>query len=638
MSTILRLDEHPFGKSASFAQWLVQADPALATQAVTVRSAGRLWDLTAPTVGTDQVEVLTFEDEEGREVFWHSTSHVMAMAVKELFPGAKLAIGPAIAEGFYYDFDLPEPLTPEHLQRIEKRMAEIIARDVPIERIEMGREEALDLFRQAGEEYKAELVQDIQEPVVSLYRQGEFVDLCRGPHLPSSGRIGAVKLLSVAGAYWRGDERRPMLQRIYGTSFPSEAELEAYLQRREQAALRDHRKLGRELDLFSIPEELGGGLVLWHPKGALVRYLIEEFWRCEHLRRGYDLVVSPHIARAQLWETSGHLGFYRESMYGPMMIDEEEYRIKPMNCPFHLLIYNSRPRSYRELPVRYCELGTVYRYERSGVLHGLLRVRGFTQDDAHIICTPEQIEDEVVGVLDLTLFMMKAFGYSDFAVDLSVRDETDRSKYMGSDEDWEIAERSLSHALESHGLAYKRAPGEAVFYGPKIDIKLRDSMGRLWQGPTIQFDFNLTKRFNVQYVGADGQPHTALMVHRALLGSIERFFGGLVEHYGGAFPLWLAPVQVAVIPITERHHEYAQQVAETLRQAGLRVETDLRAESTRFKIREAQVQKIPYMLVVGDREQEAGSVAVRTREGGDQGAMLLGDLVARLQAEAVPGA
>ncbi len=627
----------PEDRSAgSLLEWLAHTDPILAEAAVAARADGRLLDLTAPLPQADRVEVLTFDDEAGRETYRHTASHIMAQAVLDLFPGTRLAIGPAIAEGFYYDFDTPNAFQPEDLEKIEARMAQIVVADLPLERKEMPRQEAIDFFRSRKDQYKVELLEDLTDDTVSLYSQGDFADLCRGPHLPSTGRLKAFKLLSVAGAYWRGDERNPMLQRIYGTAFPDQAQVDEYLRLREEAERRDHRRLGRELDLFSMPEALGGGLALWHPKGGLIRYLIEEFWRKEHLRRGYQLVFSPHIARAHLWETSGHLSFYRDGMYGPMMIDEEEYRIKPMNCPFHVLIYKSQLRSYRELPIRYAELGTVYRYERSGVLSGLLRVRGFTQDDAHIICTRDQIDDEIKGCLDFGLFLMHAFGYEDLEVDLSVRDEADHSKYMGSDEDWTIAERSLADALDSREVAYRRVPGEAVFYGPKIDIKLKDAMGRLWQGPTIQFDFNLTSRFNMQYVGADGERHTPLMVHRALLGSIDRFFGGLIEHYAGAFPVWLSPVQVRLLPIADRHHDYAHQVAAKLRKVDARVEVDDRKATTGAKIRDGETQKIPYLLIVGDREQEAGTVSVRQRGEGDLGARPLADFIAQLTPEMQP--
>jgi len=637
MARILELTSQD-RSAGSILEWLQKQHAEAATEAVAARADGQLLDLTAPLPAVDKIEVLTFEDEVGREVYRHTASHVMADAVRSLFPEVKLAIGPAIEDGFYYDFDVSVPFTEEDLARIEARMKEIIAADLPLVRRELPRLEAIQMFREKGEKYKTELLAALPDEIVSTYSHGEFVDLCRGPHLPSTRYVKAFKLLSVAGAYWRGDERNPMLQRIYGTAFPSQEKLDEFLRLREEAAKRDHRRLGRELDLFSIPEALGGGLVLWHPKGALMRYLIEEFWRKEHLKRGYDLVFSPHIARAHLWETSGHLGFYRESMYGPMMIDEEEYRIKPMNCPFHVLIYKSGVRSYRELPIRYFELGTVYRYERSGVMHGLIRVRGFTQDDAHIICTPDQIGDEVKAALDFALFLMRSFRYEDYQVDLSVRDEADHSKYMGSDEEWRIAESSLQEAIESRRLQYRRAPGEAVFYGPKIDIKLRDSMGRLAQGPTIQFDFNLTTRFDMEYVAADGERHRPLMVHRALLGSLERFFGVLIEHTGGAFPVWLAPVQVKVIPIADRHHEYARSVAERLSGAGVRVEVDDRRATTGAKIRDGEMQKIPYLLIVGDREKEGGAVSVRKRGEGDLGPQAVEEFAGRLAPElASPG-
>ena len=637
MGQMLDLEPDDCGDD-SLLSWLARRHPDLLDQAAAVRVDGQLLDLTAPPPRAGRVEVLTFEDEAGREVYRHTASHVMAQAVQQLFPNARLAIGPAIEEGFYYDFDVPEAFGPEDLEKIEGLMAEIASQDLPLARQEMSRAEAIEFFRQREEKYKVELLEDMTEERVSVYSQGGFADLCRGPHLPSTGRVGAFKLLNVAGAYWRGDERNPMLQRIYGTAFPTQAQLDEFLRLREEAERRDHRRLGRELDLFSLPEQLGGGLALWHPKGGLVRYLIEEFWRKEHLKRGYDLVFSPHIARAHLWETSGHLSFYRESMYGPIMIDEEEYRLKPMNCPFHVLIYKSQVRSYRDLPVRYAELGTVYRYERSGVLHGMLRVRGFTQDDAHVICTPDQIGDEVKGVLDFALFMMHSFGYEDLEIDLSVRGDADHEKYMGSDEEWEIAERSLVDALNSRGLPYKRAPGEAVFYGPKIDIKLRDAMRRLWQGPTIQFDFNLTSRFDMEYVAADGERHTPLMIHRALLGAMERFVGGYIEHTGGAFPVWLAPVQVRVLPIADRHHEYAKKVAAELKQVGARAEVDDRKATTGAKIRNGETEKIPYLLIVGDRERDAGKVSVRKRGEGDLGPQSLDDFVAQLTPELQPPA
>ena len=551
----------------------------------------------------------------------HSTSHVMAQAVLEMFPEARLGIGPPIEDGFYYDFDLPRSLTPEDLTAIETRMREIIQGAHPFVRREVSREEALKLF--ADQPYKLELIEEMgEDEVISTYTHDGFTDLCAGPHLEHTGQIppDGFKLLSIAGAYWRGDERQPMLQRIYGTVWPSHEDLETYLQRQEEIEKRDHRRLGKELDLFSIHPELGAGLILWHPKGGLIRAIAEDFWHQEHLKWGYDLVYSPHIGRAWLWGTSGHLDFYRENMYSPLDIEGQEYYLKPMNCPFHIMIYKSRRRSYRELPLRWAELGTVYRYERSGVLHGLLRVRGFTQDDAHIFCRPDQIEDEILGCLDLTLHLLSSFGFREYEVALSVRDPEHKEKYIGDDAMWEEAEGSLLKALERRGLPYTRMEGEAVFYGPKIDIHIKDVLGRLWQLTTIQFDFNLPERFDMAFVGEDGREHRPYMVHRALLGSMERFFGILIEHYGGAFPVWLAPVQAVLIPIADRHNEYARQVQQRLQEAGLRVEVDDRSERMSAKIRDAQLQKIPYMLVVGDREVAEGTVAVRLRTEEDLGA------------------
>ncbi|MBI2886262.1 MAG: threonine--tRNA ligase, partial [Chloroflexi bacterium] len=539
----------------------------------------------------------------------HSTAHIMAEAVLSLFPEAKIGIGPTIEHGFYYDFDLPRPLTPEDLAVIEGKMRESIAADSPFSFEDIDKEGAQRLF--AGQPYKLEIIQAIPDPQVRVYTQGGFTDLCRGPHVSSTGQVGAFKLLSVAGAYWRGDERRPMLQRIYGVAFLSQEELDAHLHRLEEAQRRDHRRLGRELDLFSVHEEAGPGLIYWHPKGARTRAIIEDYWRREHYRRGYDLVYSPHVGKGWLWETSGHLGFYQENMYAPMEMDEQRYYVKPMNCPFHIMIYRTALRSYRELPMRLGELGTVYRYERPGVLHGLLRVRGFTQDDAHIFCTPDQVEDEVLGVLDFTFDMMKDFGFQELEIYLSTRPE----KYVGQPEDWERAQDALRHAIGRRGLAYHTDEGGGAFYGPKIDIKIRDALGREWQCATVQFDFNMPARFNLTYVGPDGHEHQPIMVHRVLLGSLERFFGVLIEHYAGAFPVWLAPMQAVVIPIADRHNDYAHEVAAKLKEAELRVQVDDRSERMNYKIREAQVQKIPYMLVVGDREAAEGVLSVRLRSG-----------------------
>jgi len=547
------------------------------------------------------------------EIIRHSASHVMAEAVQLLFPEAKFGIGPVIEDGFYYDFALPRSLTPEDILIIEAKMAEIIASHSLFIKREVDKEEARRIF--AHQPYKLELIDEIPDEKVTIYRQGSFTDLCRGPHVSSSGEIRAFKLLSIAGAYWRGDERRPMLQRIYGVAFETKEELERHLERLAEAAKRDHRKLGKELDLFSFHEEAGPGLVHWHPKGATVRRIIEDFWVEEHIKRGYEIVYTPHIAKIDIWKTSGHWELYREHLYSPMEVEGQEYLIKPMNCPAHILMYKTRLRSYRELPLRWAELGTVYRYERSGVLHGLTRVRGFTQDDAHIFCRPDQLEDEVVGVLELALFMIRTFGFDQYEVLLSTRPE----KYAGTLEMWDEATDTLRVALERLKLPYRIEPGEGVFYGPKIDITLQDALGRGWQGPTTQVDFNLPQRFDVNYVGADGVEHTVVMIHRTVLGSMERFFGCLIEHYGGAFPLWLAPVQAVIIPIADRHLEYALQVERELKASGMRVEVDARSERMNLKIRQAQLQKIPYMLVVGDKEVETATVSVRLRSGEDLG-------------------
>ncbi|MEK7294209.1 MAG: threonine--tRNA ligase [Nitrospirota bacterium] len=584
--------------------------------AVKVNGVAR--DLSAVLTSDASLEPVTFDSPDGKDVYRHTSTHIMAQAVKELFPSAQLTIGPAIEEGFYYDFAFDRPFTPEDLEKIEVRALEIIKRDLPIARMEMPRAEAVRLSKERGEAYKAEIIETmIQDPVISLYRQGEFIDVCEGPHLPSTGYVGAFKLLSIAGAYWRGDERNPMLQRIYGTSFPTKDALKAHLDKLEEIKRRDHRKLGRELDLISIQDEIGPGLVLWHPKGALVRLLIENFWREQHLKGGYELVYSPHVARLDLWKTSGHVDYYRDNMFATMKVENSEYQLKPMNCPFHIMIYKSHLRSYRDLPIRYGELGTVYRYERTGVLHGLLRVRGFTQDDAHLFCRPDQIEPEVSRVLDFTFFILRTFGFSEFEVYLSTKPE----KAVGSAENWTQATSALEAALKSRGVAYQIDPGEGVFYGPKIDIKIKDVLGRSWQCSTVQVDFNNPERFDLAYTGEDGKAHRPIMIHRALMGSIERFFGILIEHYAGAFPTWLAPVQVIVLSITDKQQAYAETVASQLRTAGFRAEADLRNEKIGFKIREAEKAKIPFMLVVGDREMQGGTVSVRGRSKADLGSM-----------------
>jgi threonyl-tRNA synthetase len=548
-------------------------------------------------------------EEEKLETMRHSASHVMAEAVLSLFPEAKFGIGPAIEGGFYYDFDLPRPLTPDDLPVIEAKMREVIAADDPFVRREVSKEEARRLL--AEQPYKLELLDELPDDNVSLYQQGPFLDLCRGPHVDATGQIKAFKLTSIAGAYWRGDEHRPMLQRIYGAAFGTEEALLEHLDRLEEAARRDHRKLGRELDLFSIQDEFGPGLVLWHPKGSVIRRAIEDFWKEEHARRGYELVYTPHIARMDLWRTSGHLEFYQDYLYSPMDIEGQKYILKPMNCLGHILIYKTRLRSYRDLPIRYAELGTVYRYERSGVLHGLSRVRGFTQDDAHIFCRPDQLENEVVRVLDLAMFMIDTFKFQNYQLVLSTRPE----KYAGTTEVWDEATETLRRALESSRLDYAIDPGEGVFYGPKIDIKFESALGKAWQGPTIQVDFNLPPRFDVNYIGEDGKEHPVVMVHRTVLGSMERFLATLIEHYGAAFPVWLAPVQARVIPVADRHLDYAHRLEAELRSAGIRADVDGRAERMNPKIRQAQLEKIPYMLIVGDKEVEKNAVSIRLRSG-----------------------
>jgi len=558
-------------------------------------------------MATDKPPKVT--DSEKLETMRHSASHVLAEAVQSIFPEARFGIGPATQDGFYYDFDLPRSLTTEDLPLIEAKMREIVAANLPFSREDVPKAEARKLF--AAQPYKLELIEEIADEKVGLYRQGNFLDLCRGPHVKATGEIKAFKLVSIAGAYWRGDEHRPMLQRVYGVAFATKQALDEYLEKLEEAAKRDHRKLGKELDLFSIHEEAGPGLVHWHPKGSVVRRVIEDFWKDEHIKRGYDLIYTPHIAKRDLWQTSGHWDFYREYMYSPMDVEGQEYVIKPMNCLGHILIYKTSQRSYRELPLRYAELGTVYRYERSGVLHGLSRVRGFTQDDAHIFCRFDQLEDEVIGVLELTRFMMDTFGFTNHKVLLSTRPE----KYAGALDVWEEATEILRTALESSGIAYEVDPGEGVFYGPKIDTKIEDALGRDWQGPTVQVDFNLPQRFDVNYIGEDGKEHMVAMVHRTVLGSMERFLASLLEHYGGAFPVWLAPVQTMIIPVADRHLDYAQKLAEGLKAEGIRAEVDPRSERVNLKIRQAQLNKIPYMLVVGDKEVAESTVSVRLRTG-----------------------
>ncbi|MGE5112383.1 MAG: threonine--tRNA ligase [Acidobacteriaceae bacterium] len=575
----------------------------------------QLVDLTKPLEHDSSVRILTEKDPESLEVFRHSSAHLMAAAVLELFPETKLGHGPATESGFFYDFYRPTPFTPEDLQKIEAKMQEIVQRNEPYAREWLPRTEGLDKFKGEGDFMKCHFIEQFTKPdeKISLYKTGKFFDFCRGPHIPSTGKIKAFKLLNIAGAYWLGDEKNPQLQRIYGTSFYSKKEMDEWVKQMEEAKRRDHRLLGKQLDLFSIQELAGPGLIFWHPKGGQMRKLMEDWMRDEYLKRGYSLVYTPHVARRQLWQTSGHEGYYAQNMFDTMELDDAEYRMKPMNCPFHILIYKDSLRSYRDLPIRLGELGTVYRYERSGVMHGLLRVRGFTQDDAHIFCTTDQIVDEVVACIDFAKAVLDTYGFDKFQVELSTWDPNDKKNYAGSEDQWGLAERSLADALKQRNIEYKTIPGEAAFYGPKIDVKLVDAIGRLWQLSTVQFDFNLPARFGLEFVGEDGQRHQPVMVHRALYGSVERFFGVLIEHYAGAFPFWLSPVQVAIVPIAERHAEYANKVAAELRGAGIRVEVDARNEKMNAKIREFALQKIPFILVVGDKEAESGQVNVRVR-------------------------
>jgi threonyl-tRNA synthetase len=576
------------------------------------------------------IHLIYRDSDEGIDILRHSASHLMAHAVLELFPGTQVGIGPAVENGFYYDFLRDTPFTPQDLEAIEKKMHELADRNLPIQKIIEEKAQAVERFKQLGQSLKVELIEEKGGENVSCYAQAGFIDFCLGPHVPSTGYIKHFKLLSVSGAYWKGDEKGQQLQRIYGTVFFDKQQLQDYLNLLDEAKTRDHRRLGVDLDLFSSCDDLGGGLILWHPKGARIRAVIEQHWRERHWAGGYDILYTPHIGRAGLWQTSGHLDFYKESMYSPMDIDEQDYYLKPMNCPFHIQVYKSKLRSYRDLPLRWAELGTVYRYERSGVLHGLLRVRGFTQDDAHIICTPQQIDDEILRVLDFSISILADFGFRDNKMELSVRDPKNPAKYAGSEEMWRQAETSLVKALEARRLSYKRMEGEAVFYGPKIDIKIKDALGRLWQCTTIQFDFNMPERFDMTFVGEDNQPHRPYMVHRALLGSLERFFGILIEHYKGNFPLWLAPVQAIFLPISDRHEEYAVSLDRKFREKSIRSQVDGRREKIGYKIRDAENQKIPLILVVGDKEVADGTVSLRVHGQGDKGSADVADLLEKI--------
>ncbi|UCD16909.1 MAG: threonine--tRNA ligase [Candidatus Zixiibacteriota bacterium] len=604
--------------------------PRLAKEALAIKVNGLLKDLSAEIGNDGPVEILTFDSPEGKYVFWHSTAHIMAQAVLELFPEAKLAIGPPIEEGFYYDFDVEKPFSPEDLLRIEKRMQETIGQKATFARHEVTHEEMLRKYRDEGARYKVEMLEeDILDDRVTVYRHSTFEDLCRGPHIPNAGLIKAFKLTASSGAYWRGDERQTMLQRIYGVSYPKKKMLDDYLFRMEEAKRRDHRILGKQLELYHITNDVGAGLVMWLPKGALIRNEIENYWRDEHLANDYDLIVSPHIAKLDLWERSGHTDFYAKEMYQPLRIDEEQFQIKPMNCPFHISMYKSRRWSYRDLPLRWAELGTVYRYEMPGVLHGLMRVRGFTQDDAHHFVSPEQMEDELIWVIRFCLHILDAFQFQDYDIFLSTRPE----KSIGDPADWVKAENGLRRALDVLKLKYSIDEGGGAFYGPKIDIKIKDALGRSWQCSTIQFDFSLPERFDLSYADRDGQMKRPFMIHRALLGSVERFFGVLVEHYGGRFPLWLAPVQARVLPITDSLNEYGDQVLARLKEAGIRGELDNRSEKIGHKIRESELQKIPYMLIIGLKEKETDSVAIRLHGYGDKGSINLEELIGIMRTE-----
>ncbi len=602
----------------------------LAKQIITAKVNGNLVDLDFPINEDAKIELFKFDSQEGKSVFWHSTAHLLAEAVKELFPKIKVTIGPSIENGFYYDFDKDIPFTDSDLEKIEKKMNELKKQKNKYLRKEISREEAREIFNAQNEPYKIELLDAIPEgEKITIYQSGNFVDLCRGPHIANQGMIKAIKLMKTSGAYWRGDSNNKMLQRIYGISFPSNKELKVYLHNLEEAKKRDHRKIGRELDLYSFSDEVGPGLVLWHPNGAMMHAIIEQFWKDRHLQEGYKLVKTPHIGKAQLWKTSGHLGFYNESMYSAIEVDDQEYYLQPMNCPFHIAIYQSDIRSYRDLPIKYAEMGTVYRYENSGSLHGLMRVRGFTQDDAHIICMPEQLDSEVEKVVEFSIEMLKSFGFEDFQIYLSTQPE----KSVGAKEDWDQSTAALEKALKKMNLDYDVDEGGGAFYGPKIDIKIKDALNRSWQCSTIQFDFNLPTRFGMEYIGADNEPHRPFMIHRALLGSMERFFGTLIEYHAGNFPLWLCPVQVKILPISDKYLDKCKELDSVMRKAGIRSEVDSRAEKIGYKIREAEMKKIPYMCIVGEKEVENNTLSVRRHTEGDVGSFSLEDFIRKIQEE-----
>jgi threonyl-tRNA synthetase len=605
--------------------------PRLAQDTLAVEVDGSVRDLSSKIENDSSIKFLTFDDDKGKEVYWHSTSHLMAHAIQEIYPEAKFGVGPAIESGFYYDIDINSQLSEDDLKVVEKKMAQLTQSDSPFVREDLSKNAALDFFKQKGDNYKIEILSEIDENSqgISIYKEGSFTDLCRGPHLPSAGKIKYFKLLNISGSYWRGDEKNKQMQRIYGISFPKKKMLDEYLIFLEEAKKRDHRKLGKQLDLYSIHEEAGAGLIYWHPKGARIRLEIENFWREAHLKNGYEVLYSPHMGKSWLWETSGHLDFYKESMYAEMKVDEQDYYIKPMNCPFHIMIYKSHLRSYRDLPLRWAELGTVYRYEKSGVLHGLLRVRGFTQDDAHIFCSHEKIESEIIEVIRFARMMWHSFGFEKLKFYLATKPE----KAVGSDELWDKAISSLKSALVKENLDYELDEGGGAFYGPKIDIKIKDALGREWQMSTVQFDFNLPERFDMKYIGDDGKEHRPFMVHRALLGSIERFFGLLIEHYGGDFPVWLAPVQVAVIPVSQNFMEYAHKVYDELKSNNVRAVLDERNEKIGYKIRDWETNKAPYMLILGEKEVSAKNISIRKHKIGDQGSLSLSEFISKILAE-----
>jgi threonyl-tRNA synthetase len=616
-------------KGIALKQILKDRNPSIFNKFAGAMKGDEFIDFHTPIKEGGELRLVSYNNKASYSAYWHTTSHIMAQAIKRLYK-VNLAIGPSIEEGFYYDMEKETPFSEEDLKKISEEMEKIIKSDLPIEYKEIRKKEAKKLF--SDNKFKLELIDGIEDDFVSVYSQGEFSDLCRGPHLCSTGKVKAFKLLSVSGSYWRGDEKRERLQRIYGISYPDKKILNDYIRRYEEAKERDHRKLGKQLDLFNIYDEIGAGLVLWHPNGAIIREEMENFWKKEHLKRDYKIVRTPHIAKADLWKTSGHFDFYLENMY-TFKRNDEEYVVKPMNCPYHILIYKKQTRSYRDLPIRFAELGTVYRYERSGVLHGMLRVRGFTQDDAHIFCSEDQIENEIGKVFDFAMEVIKTFGYEDFQILLSVRDPAHKEKYAGSDKEWENAESALVSTLKERGIEYKREEGEAVFYGPKIDIKIKDAIGRSWQGPTIQFDFNLPHRFEATYIGEDGQEHMVYMVHRALFGSFERFVGGLIEHYNGNFPTWLAPVQAILLPITNEQIDFSKQVLNTLKDNDIRVKLDDRNEKLSRKIRDAETKKIPYMLIIGNKELASKTVSVRNHKDGDIGNFKVEDILSKIKEE-----